>query len=62
MHWAGILLNSMVVLVYVLVRVVVPPFSPTGLPVDELDLVGLLANIIEIATVGVLAYSLKKTH
>jgi len=62
MHYAGILLNAAVVLVYVLVRIFVPPFSPTGLPVDELDMTGLLANIIEIATIVALVYNLRKNR
>jgi len=52
----GIAANMLFVILFVSVRLVVPPFSPEGTPVRELELNGVLTVIIELFIVALLVY------
>ena len=44
----GIIGNILLVAIFIYARIFVPPFSPEGVPVNELEVNGILAVIIEI--------------
>jgi hypothetical protein len=52
----GIAANVLFVIIFVSVRLVVPPFSPEGTPVRELELNGVLTVVIELFIVALLVY------
>ena len=49
----------MLVITFILVRLVVPPFSPEGTPINELEPNGIITLIIEMILVILMAYQLK---
>jgi hypothetical protein len=56
----GIIGNIMLVAIFVYVRLFIPPFSPEAIPVNEIEVNGILTVIIEIFTVGLLVYLVKR--
>lgn len=61
LYYIGIIGNSMLVITFVLVRLVTPPFSPEVTPINELEPNGIITLIIEIVLVILMVYQLKKT-
>ena len=59
LYYIGIIGNSMLVITFVLVRLVTPPFSHEGAPVNELEPNGIITLIIEIILIILMAYKLK---
>ena len=55
----GIIGNAMLVITFILVRLVTPPFSPEGAPINELEPNGIITLIIEIVLVILLSYELR---
>ena len=60
LYYIGIIGNSMLVITFVLVRLVTPPFSPEVTPINELEPNGIITLIIEIILVILMAYQLKQ--
>ena len=60
LYYIGIIGNSILVITFVLVRLVTPPFSPEGVPINELESNGIITLIIEIILIILLAYKLKQ--
>jgi hypothetical protein len=60
LYYIGIIGNSMLVITFLLVRLVTPPFSPEGTPINELEPNGVITLIIEIILVILMAYQLKQ--
>lgn len=56
----GIAANMILVIVFISVRLFVPPFSPEGTPVRELEPNGVLTVVIELFIVALLAYLAKE--
>jgi hypothetical protein len=56
----GIIGNTLLVALFVYVRLFVPPFSPEAIPVNEIEVNGILTVIIEIFIVGLLVYLVKR--
>ena len=52
----GIAANLLFVIIFVSVRLFVPPFSPEGTPVRELEVNGVLTVVIEMFIVALLVY------
>lgn len=61
LYYIGIIGNSTLVITFVLVRLVTPPFSPEGTPISELEPNGIITLIIEIILIILIAYQLKHT-
>lgn len=61
LYYIGIIGNSILVITFVLVRLVTPPFSPEGTPISELEPNGIITLIIEIMLIIIMAYQLKHT-
>ena len=59
LYYIGIIGNSMLVITFVLVRLVTPPFSPEVTPINELEPNGIITLIIEIILVILIVYQLK---
>lgn len=59
LYYIGIIGNSILVITFVLVRLVTPPFSPEGGPINELEPNGIITLIIEIILIILMAYQLK---
>jgi hypothetical protein len=55
----GIIGNITLVAFFIIARVFVPPFSPEGRPVDELETNGIVTVIIELLIIGLLVYLAK---
>ena len=60
LYYIGIIGNSMLVITFVLVRLVTPPFSSEVTPINELEPNGIITLIIEIILVILMAYQLKQ--
>ena len=60
LYYIGIIGNSVLVLTFVLVRLITPPFSPEGIPINELEANGVITLIIEVLLVILMAYQLKQ--
>jgi len=60
LYYIGIVGNSILVVTFVLVRLVPPPFSPEGTPINELEPNGIMTLIIEVLLVILIAYQLKQ--
>jgi len=60
LYYIGIIGNSMLVITFVLVRLVTPPFSPEVTPINELEPNGIITLIIEIILVILMSYQLKQ--
>ena len=60
LYYIGITKNSILVISFVLVRLVTPPFSPEGTPINELEPNGIITLIIEVLLVILMAYQLKQ--
>ena len=56
----GIAGNILLVAIFIYARLFVPPFSPEGVPVNELEVNGILTLIIELLMTGLLVYLLQK--
>ena len=56
----GIAANMLLVFVFISVRLFVPPFSPEGIPVRELEPNGVLTVVIELFIVALLVYLAKE--
>ena len=54
----GIIGNILLVAIFIYARLFVPPFSPEGAPVNELEVNGILTVIIELLIAGFLVYLL----
>ena len=59
LYYIGIVGNSILVVTFVLVRLVTPPYSPEGVPINELEPNGIMTLIIEVLLVILMAYHLK---
>lgn len=60
LYYIGIVGNSILAVTFVLVRLVPPPFSPEGTPINELEPNGIMTLIIEVLLVILIAYQLKQ--
>ena len=60
LYYIGIIGNSILVITFVLVRLVTPPFSPEVTPINELEPNGIITLIIEVLLVILMAYQLKQ--
>lgn len=60
LYYIGIIGNSILVITFVLVRLITPPFSPEGTPINELEPNGVITLIIEIILVILMTYQLKQ--
>jgi len=58
-YYLGAIGNAAIVALYVYARVFTPPFAPTAGPVTEIDGAGICADVIEVALVILLLYSLR---
>jgi MFS family permease len=56
----GIIGNTLLVAIFIYARLFVPPFSPEAIPVNEIEVNGILTVIIEIFIVGLLVYLVKR--
>jgi hypothetical protein len=56
LYKVGILGNALFVTIFVYVRLFVPPFSPEGTPVSELEPNGILTVVIQLLIVAMLVY------
>src|SRR5215210_4466953 len=56
----GIIGNIVFVAIFIYSRLFVPPFSPEGVPVNELEINGILTVIIELLITGLLVYLLQE--
>lgn len=56
----GIIGNTLLVAIFVYVRLFVPPFSHEVIPVNEIEVNGILTVVIEIFIVGLLVYLVKR--
>jgi hypothetical protein len=59
LYYFGIVGNSLLVGIFILVRLFTPPFSPEAAPINELEPNGIITIIIEIFSIVVLAYLIK---
>jgi hypothetical protein len=59
LYYFGIVGNSLLVGIFILVRLFTPPFSTESAPINELEPNGIIAIIIEILSIVVLAYLIK---
>lgn len=59
LYYIGIIGNAVLAITFILVRLITPPFSPEGIPINELEPNGIITLIIEILLVILLAYQLK---
>jgi MFS family permease len=55
----GITGNALLVAIFIYARLFVPPFSPEGIPVEELEANGIVTVIIELFLIGLLVYLAK---
>ena len=62
LYYFGIVGNTLLVGIFVLVRLITPPFTSEGAPINELEPNGIITIIIEILLVVLLAYLLKSTN
>jgi len=62
LYYFGIIGNALLVGIFVLVRLITPPFSSEAAPINELEPNGIITIIIEILLVVLLAYLLKSTN
>jgi MFS family permease len=56
----GIIGNTLLVAIFVYVRLFIPPFSPEAIPVNEIEVNGILTVVMEIFIVGLLVYLVKR--
>ena len=56
----GIIGNLLLVAIFIYVRLFVPPFSPEAIPVNEIEVNGILTVVIEVFIVGLLVYLVKR--
>jgi hypothetical protein len=61
LYYFGIVGNSLLVSIFVLVRLVTPPFSSESAPINELEPNGIITIITEILLIVLLAYLIKST-
>jgi hypothetical protein len=61
LYYIGIVGNTLLVAIFMLARLFVPPFSPEPTPVTELEANGIITVIIEILVISLLIY-LVKSH
>jgi hypothetical protein len=59
LYYFGIVGNSLLVGIFILVRLFTPPFSIESAPINELEPNGIITIIIEILSIVVLAYLIK---
>jgi hypothetical protein len=59
LYYIGIVGNVIMFVIFILARLVTPPFSPEGTPENELDPNGIITLIIEAAIAILLTYILK---
>ncbi len=59
LYYIGIVGNSILVITFILVRLVIPPFSPEEAPINELEPNGMISLVIEMILIVLLAYQLK---
>jgi hypothetical protein len=57
--YTGMIGNALLVITFILVRLVTPPFSPEETPINELEPNGIITLIIEIVLVVLLAYVIR---
>jgi hypothetical protein len=56
----GIIANAFFVSIFVYVRLFVPPFSPEGVPVHELEPNGILTVVIQLTLIALLVYVMRE--
>lgn len=61
LYYFGIIGNALLVGIFVLVRLITPPFSTEAVPINELEPNGIITIITEILLVVLLAYLIKST-
>ena len=61
LYYFGIIGNALLVGIFVLVRLITPPFSSEAAPVNELEPNGIITIITEIVLIFLLAYLLKSS-
>ena len=58
-YYIGNIGNALLIITFVLVRLITPPFSPEGTPINELQPNGIITLIIEIVIVVLLMYIIR---
>ena len=61
LYYFGITGNALLVGIFVLVRLIAPPFSSEAAPINELEPNGIITIITELLLVVLLAYLIKST-
>jgi hypothetical protein len=61
LYYFGVVGNSLLIGIFVLVRLVTPPFSSESAPINELEPNGIITIITEILLIVLLAYLIKST-
>jgi hypothetical protein len=61
LYYFGIIGNALLVGIFVLVRLITPPFSTEAAPINELEPNGIITIITEIVLIFLLAYLLKSS-
>jgi hypothetical protein len=59
LYYLGVVGNSVLVITFILVRLVGPPFSPEAAPINELEPNDIISLVIEMVLIVLLAYQLK---
>ncbi|HEY0579626.1 MAG TPA: hypothetical protein VGC75_02865 [Candidatus Nitrosocosmicus sp.] len=59
LYYIGNIGNALLVIIFILVRIFIPPFSPEGEPINELEPNGIITLIIEILIVILLIYVMR---
>lgn len=60
LYYVGIIGNIMLAVTFVLVRLITPPFSSEGTPINEMEPNGIITQVIEIVLIILLGYQLKQ--
>lgn len=47
---------NLLVAIFIYIRLFVPPFSPEAIPVNEIEVDGILTVVMEVCIVGLLVY------
>ncbi len=59
LYYIGLIGNAILFAIFILVRLIVPPFSPEGTPINELEPNGIITLVIEMLIVVMLTYIIK---
>jgi len=59
LYYIGIIGNIILAVTFVLVRIITPPFSSEGTPINELEPNGIITLVIEVVLIILLGHQLK---